>query len=184
MKDLITTWPEHCSLISDLRRPYSAQWPFKGDSKLQGQFKNMASFWPWHFVSLSQEEVLQRRELLDLRGAFAQWSAMLGILVIRVVYQGWKSASQIAHRPKAPRGPVSWWDRPPVAGWLETRRHYAACGLWLTWLFGLCVWNSGDGTSHILILARFYSLMYFILITCLLSTSPLSTANHSQTIST
>ncbi|KAJ6036557.1 hypothetical protein N7540_000836 [Penicillium herquei] len=109
----------------------------------------MESFWPWHFVSVSEEEKLRRRDLLDLRGSFAQWSIMLGILILRVAYQGLNSASQIGYRAQSHRGPVSWWDRPLVAGWLETRRQYAVCGLWLTWLFGLCVWSSGEDYLHL-----------------------------------
>ncbi|KAJ5746406.1 hypothetical protein N7520_011588 [Penicillium odoratum] len=109
----------------------------------------MESFWPWHFITLSEDEKLHRRELLDIRGAFAQWSVVILMLILRVVYQTWKTSSQTEKGVKSPRGPVSWWDRPLVAGWLETRRQYAICGLWLSWLFGLCVWNSGDDYLHL-----------------------------------
>ncbi|KAJ5740424.1 hypothetical protein N7493_000296 [Penicillium malachiteum] len=109
----------------------------------------MESFWPWHFVSVPEEEKLLRRDLLDLRGSFAQWSIMLGILILRVAYQGLNPASQIGYRTQSCRGLVSWWDRPLVAGWLETRRQYAVCGLWLTWLLSLCVWSSGEDYLHL-----------------------------------
>ncbi|KAJ6102178.1 hypothetical protein N7486_004605 [Penicillium sp. IBT 16267x] len=105
--------------------------------------------WPWHFVTLSEEEKLHRRELLDIRGAFAQWSIMIVIILLRVVYQSWKTFSQTESGAKPRRGPVSWLDRPLVAGWLETRRQYAVCGLWLSWLVSLCVWNSGDDYLHL-----------------------------------
>ncbi|KAJ5656742.1 hypothetical protein N7507_008692 [Penicillium longicatenatum] len=108
----------------------------------------MESPWPWHFVTLSEEEKLHRRELLDIRGAFAQWSIMIVIILLRVISQS-KRISQTESGAKTPRTPVSWLDRPPVAGWLETRRQYALCGLWLSWLFGLCVWNSGDDYLHL-----------------------------------
>jgi hypothetical protein len=103
--------------------------------------------WPYRFVIPSEEEKLLRRELLDLRGSYAQWSIIAVIIVLRV-YQGWaKSVAEIY--PKKRRGPTSWWDRPIVAGWLETRRQHALCGLWLLWLVSLSVWNSGDGMSLI-----------------------------------
>lgn len=104
--------------------------------------------WPWHFVTPSEEEKLHRRELLDIRGTFAQWSIMIVIILLRVIYQTWNTSSQTKSEAKKPRGPVSWLDRPLVAGWLETRRQYAVCGLWLSWLVGLCVWNSGDGMFY------------------------------------
>ncbi|KAJ5938822.1 hypothetical protein N7466_001956 [Penicillium verhagenii] len=109
----------------------------------------MVFLWPWHFVTVSEEEKLHRRELLDVRGAFAQWSILIVIVILRVIYQTWKTPSQTEKKAKASRGPVSWWDRPLVAGWLETRRQYALCFLWLSWLFGLCVWNSGDDYLHL-----------------------------------
>ncbi|KAJ5278999.1 hypothetical protein N7478_004371 [Penicillium angulare] len=109
----------------------------------------MVLSWPWQFVSLSEEETIRRRELLDLRGAFAQWSVMLVIMLLRVTYQGWKSISQANHGADQPRPPISWWNRPPVTGWLETRKQYAVCGLWLSWLVDLSVWNSGNDYLHL-----------------------------------
>lgn len=103
--------------------------------------------WPYRFVTPSEEEKLLRRELLDRRGSYAQWSIIVVIIVLRV-YQGWaRSVAEIY--PKQGRRPTSWWDRPIVAGWLETRRQYALCGLWLLWLVSLSVWNSGNGMSLI-----------------------------------
>lgn len=105
--------------------------------------------WPWHFVTPSEEEKILRRELLDLRGSYAQWSIIAVIIVLRV-YQGWaKSVTATELTSKQRRGLASWWDRPIAAGWLETRRQYALCGLWLLWLFSLSVWNSGEGMSRI-----------------------------------
>lgn len=115
----------------------------------------MESPWPWHFVTLSEEEKLHRRELLDIRGAFAQWSIMIVIILLRVIYQTQKTLSEMQSGSKTTRAPVSWLDRPLVAGWLETRRQYAVCGLWLSWLVGLCVWNSGDGMFTLLLLFLF-----------------------------
>ncbi|KAJ5364140.1 uncharacterized protein N7496_009853 [Penicillium cataractarum] len=105
--------------------------------------------WPWRFVTPSEEEKLLRRELLDLRGSYAQWSIIAVIIVLRV-YQGWaKSVTATELSSKQRRGPTSWWDRPIAAGWLETRRQYALCGLWLLWLFSLSVWNSGEDYMHL-----------------------------------
>lgn len=105
----------------------------------------MSSFWPYHFISLTEEEKIRRRELLDLRGSYAQWSIIVAIVVLRV-YQSWATAQISADGvPKQHRGPSSWWGRPLVAGWIETRRQYLVCGLWLLWLLSLSVWNSGEG---------------------------------------
>lgn len=108
----------------------------------------MSSSWPWHFVTVSEEEKLQRRELLDLRGALAQVSIVLVIIALRV-YQAWATAQIPGDVPKTRRGPSSWWDRPLAAGWIETRRQYLVCSVWLAWLLSLAVWNSGDDYLHL-----------------------------------
>lgn len=108
----------------------------------------MSSAWPWHFITVSDEEKSHRRDLLDLRGVIAQGSILVVIIVLRV-YQAWATAQIPGDAPKPRRGPTSWWDRPLVTGWLETRRQYLVCAVWLSWLVGLAVWNSGDGKSHI-----------------------------------
>ncbi|KAJ5586990.1 uncharacterized protein N7459_002755 [Penicillium hispanicum] len=109
----------------------------------------MTLSWPWHFVALSDEDKLHRRELLDLRGSYAQWSVIVVIVAIRI-YQGWATAfSSVRGASKPPHGPASGWDRPLIAGSLETRRQYFICGLWLLWLFGLSVWNSGEDYLHL-----------------------------------
>lgn len=104
------------------------------------------SRWPWHFITLSEEEKLRRRELLDIRGSYAQWSVIIVISLIRV-YQAWVKANSTndPRSSRTRRGPMSWWDRPVVTGWIESRRHYLVCGLWLLWLTGLSMWQSGDG---------------------------------------
>lgn len=116
----------------------------------------MSSPWPYAFTSLSEEEKLRRRELLDLRGTYAQWSVIVVIVTLRL-YQSWTTA-QIpgGTGPKPRRGPSSWWDRPIVVGWIETRRQYLVCGLWLLWLLSLSVWNSGNGMGRPLMLTCEY----------------------------
>ncbi|KAJ5625545.1 hypothetical protein N7510_001854 [Penicillium lagena] len=101
----------------------------------------MSSPWPWHFVSLSEDEILRRRDLLDLRGSYAQWSILAAIIVIRI-YRFSSTASAPTLKPR--RGPTSWLDLPLVSGSIETRRQYLICGTWLVWLLSLSVWNSGD----------------------------------------
>jgi hypothetical protein len=108
----------------------------------------MSSGWLWHFITVSDEEKLRRRELLDLRGLIAQGSILVVIIVLRV-YQAWATAQIPSDGAKPRRGPASKWDRPLIAGWLETRRQYLVCGVWLSWLVGLAVWNSGDGKSYV-----------------------------------
>ncbi|KAJ6044339.1 hypothetical protein N7460_005694 [Penicillium canescens] len=101
----------------------------------------MSSLWPYHFISLSESDKLHRRDLLDLRGHCAQWSIVLAMIAVRV-FQGLATASGKTSKPA--RGLPSWWDRPLVPGWIETRRQYFICGLWLSWLLSLSVWNSGE----------------------------------------
>ncbi|KAJ5384659.1 hypothetical protein N7517_002570 [Penicillium concentricum] len=85
--------------------------------------------WPYHFISLSESDKLHRRELLDLRGYYAQWSVIIVIVAIRIF--------RFATRSTVKRdGPVS-----------GNPRRYLVCGLWLLWLLGLSIWNSGDGMS-------------------------------------
>lgn len=81
---------------------------------------------------------MHRRELLDLRGQYAQWSILLAIFAVKTL-KGLTAANT------GPNKTISKWDRPLFAGWAETRRQYLVCGLWLSWLFGLSVWNSGEG---------------------------------------
>lgn len=85
--------------------------------------------WPYHFISLSEDDKLHRRELLDLRGCYAQWSIIVVIVAIRIFRFATRSTAK--------------WDG-LVSG---KTRQYLVCGLWLLWLVGLSIWNSGDGMS-------------------------------------
>ena len=85
--------------------------------------------WPYHFISLSEDDKLHRRELLDLRGCYAQWSIIVVIVAIRIFRFATRSAAK--------------WDG-LVSG---KTQQYLVCGLWLLWLVGLSIWNSGDGMS-------------------------------------
>ncbi|KAJ5774368.1 hypothetical protein N7457_009264 [Penicillium paradoxum] len=87
--------------------------------------------WPYHFISLSEDDKLHRRELLDLRGYYAQLSIAMVILAIRTFRF---TTGSTAKRD----GPVS----------AKTRR-YLVCGVWLSWLLGLSIWNSGEDYLHL-----------------------------------
>lgn len=90
-------------------------------------------------MSVSDEELQRRREVLDLKGQYAQISALtvLGLLCI-LKLRGNNSNSKHAAK--------SWWDMPAKSGASETRKQYAVTLLWLAWLTGISVWNAGDGT--------------------------------------
>lgn len=111
----------------------------------------MSFSWPWHFTSLTDAEKQQRRELLDLRGLYAQCSVLIALILVRV-YKKFFSEAPGTEKPAERRSrrknlEKSWLDTPPVAGWMETRRQYIVCLIWLGWLLSLCIWNSGEGGS-------------------------------------
>lgn len=118
----------------------------------------MTLSWPWHFITLSDAEKEQRRELLDLRGSYAQFSMLIAIVLVRLYV--W--ASQPGSEPSKPNrrkpSPKSWLDSPPFVGWIETRRQYLVCSVWLVWLLSLCIWNSGEGMAVSSYLCYAYSL--------------------------
>ncbi|KAJ5468426.1 hypothetical protein N7475_006178 [Penicillium sp. IBT 31633x] len=87
--------------------------------------------WPYHFLSLSEDDILHRRELLDLRGSYAQWSIVLAIVAIRTC----RFITSLSTKRDA-----------PFSG---KARRYLVCGVWLSWLIGLSVWNSGDDYLHL-----------------------------------
>ncbi|KAJ0422406.1 hypothetical protein BJY00DRAFT_280101 [Aspergillus carlsbadensis] len=103
----------------------------------------MGLSWPWHFVSLSESEKQHRRELLTLRGYYAQLSILLAIILLRA-YTAFPAIDQ----PTKGRRQKSWLDSPLFAGWLETRRQYLLCLGWLIWLLFLSVWSTGDDYLH------------------------------------
>lgn len=104
----------------------------------------MSSSWPWHFVAVSDAEKQQRRELLTLRGYYAQLSIVIAIGLFRLVV----ASSSSYHRREKPTGRSRykpWLDEPLFNGWFETRRQYLICSIWLVWLLSLSTWNTGDG---------------------------------------
>lgn len=113
----------------------------------------MSLTWPWHFVTVSPDEKQQRRELLTLRGYYAQGSVLLVIAIIRL-YQIYSERTKSADKPnnRRTRKPKSWLESPPFAGWAESRKHYIISFLWLIWLVSLSIWNTGDGKYSRLLL--------------------------------
>lgn len=101
----------------------------------------MALSWPWRFISLSPPEIEHRREVLDLRGYYAQVSVLLAIIAIRV-YRMNSRASSPQNTENKQR---SWWDSPLFQKGTETRKQYLVSFIWLGWLLSLSVWNTGDG---------------------------------------
>ncbi|KAL2002334.1 hypothetical protein VTN02DRAFT_162 [Thermoascus thermophilus] len=102
----------------------------------------MPMSWPYRFKSVSPAEVQHRRDVLNLRGYYAQSSALVvifGIFVYRNYFR--KDSTRRAKK-------ISWWDSPPFQGWTETRRQYFITLLWLGWLLSLSVWNTGDDYLH------------------------------------
>ncbi|KKK19044.1 hypothetical protein AOCH_004186 [Aspergillus ochraceoroseus] len=104
--------------------------------------------WPWHFVTVSEAEKQHRRELLDLRGYVAQLAILLAIILIRL-YNYSSSLAQKGEKRTPRSRQKSWLDLPPFTGWVEARRQYIICLLWLGGLIGLAVWNTGDDYLHL-----------------------------------
>ena len=111
-------------------------------NSIRKKISDMTSFWPYHFQSLTPEQVRHRRELLDLRGFYAQCLAIILILIVRAA-QTWKRRNN--NDQNSSTGEKSWWDFPPVAGWQETRRQYAGALVWLASLMSLAIWRTGGG---------------------------------------
>lgn len=95
--------------------------------------------WPYRFIlSLSDEELERRRNILDNRGHYAQFSGLilLGAFFLYGLGRG--------NRFEQNRG-KSWWDTPAIRGGSETRKQYAVTLSWLLWLVSLSIWRTGDG---------------------------------------
>ncbi|KAL4927947.1 putative metalloreductase Fre8 [Aspergillus undulatus] len=108
----------------------------------------MSLAWPWHFVSVSDAEKQHRRELLTLRGYYAQLSILFAIVLYRFFIAFFSSNQQ--QRKLAVRSrQKSWLDAPLFNGWFETRRQYLACLIWLTGLLSLSIWDTGDDYLHL-----------------------------------
>jgi hypothetical protein len=59
-------------------------------------FHLVVESWPYHFISLSEDDKLHRREMLDLRGCYAQWS----IIVPSPLFHIERLKSHSSHSPQ------------------------------------------------------------------------------------
>ncbi|KAL2826858.1 rerric reductase like transmembrane component [Aspergillus cavernicola] len=107
----------------------------------------MSLLWPWHFVSVSEAEKQHRRELLTLRGYYAQLYILLALVLLRLYTAFFPPDKR--RRPTKGSRQKSWLDLPLFTGWFETRRQYLFCLIWLSWLLGLSVWSTGDDYLHL-----------------------------------
>ena len=128
---------------------------------------------PYHFVSLTEDQNERRRYLLDSYGQFAQ----LSVLLLPLIYQlslgvslllkrlgrssGYQSLkehqSPVVNRTQGKRSiPISWsWRRvswyldDEIAPRWETRKEWLMAGLWAAWLLLLVVKDTGDDYLHV-----------------------------------
>ncbi|PCH07473.1 Hypothetical protein PENO1_011580 [Penicillium occitanis (nom. inval.)] len=95
--------------------------------------------WPYRFIfSVSDEELQRRRNTLDSRGQYAQFSALI-LLGAFFLYGLGRRTRFEQNKGK------SWWDTPAIRGGSETRKQYAVTLSWLLWLVSLSIWRTGDG---------------------------------------
>ncbi|KAL9610686.1 MAG: hypothetical protein Q9167_004634 [Letrouitia subvulpina] len=130
----------------------------------------------YHFVSLDQEQLLRRRELLDGYGQFAQLSALVPLFTIILLrffifleekysFSDLRKSRKEHASPVVTRfaetaaaarkqgwsevvwGRVQWWlDDEVVSGW-GTWREWVVGGSWAVWLMVLAMRDTGDGMS-------------------------------------
>jgi hypothetical protein len=117
------------------------------------------SLWPYRFTSRAPLPFQERRQLLDLRGRYAQLSALV-IFILVSVYVRYLRLQARAGKGKSSRAnnglrSASWLSAPPVAGWAESRKQYLIVVMWLGWMLWLSAWKTGDG--------MFFLLIYFFL---------------------
>jgi hypothetical protein len=127
--------------------------------------------WPYHFVDLTQEEIIRRRILLDRYGVYAQLSALVPVLAYQLYRLGvWVSSQRkrvevgYSEVPSTSGSPVQKQKRLSTSGglarrwrsalwWLEgevypgwgLRGHWIAGLTWALWLLFLSVHKTGVG---------------------------------------
>ncbi|PGH04845.1 hypothetical protein AJ80_08454 [Polytolypa hystricis UAMH7299] len=110
-------------------------------------------WWPYHFISLTPSQIQERRDLLNLRGHYAQISALIVVVCVSVYRRVIIGGRGNNNRGKKERGllrkPSSWLDRPPVKGWGETRREYLVAMGWLVLMVGISGWRTGEDYLHL-----------------------------------
>lgn len=128
--------------------------------------------WPYHFVTLDEEQKHRRRVTLDIYANIAQTSILTALLVIQVYFLAvWLTARLnkqfVTDGTSSPRikeerlgyrngvrgwqvnaKKLKWWfgERVEIAGaYLGSRGQVILALGWLTWLLVLCVPDTGDG---------------------------------------
>ena len=126
----------------------------------------------YSFVSLDDEQLERRRQLLDFYARIAQFSALLPLLTIHISYYLRSLSTEIVasllrrqqkehqsprvsrfKRPSASPWVIRWrslnWnlDDEVVEGWngWGTKREWIVTGLWALWLLVLLIMSTGDG---------------------------------------
>ncbi|KAL9137918.1 MAG: hypothetical protein Q9175_000873 [Cornicularia normoerica] len=128
---------------------------------------------PYHFVTLNDEQNLRRRQLLDGYGQFAQLSILLLPLIYQLCLGMYLLLSRLwplkppqavkEHRspvissfkqpatgyPKNVSARIRWFlDEEVLEGW-NTRQEWLVTGLWAMWLLGLVFRDTGDDYLHL-----------------------------------
>jgi hypothetical protein len=123
--------------------------------------------WPYHLIELGDEQRLQRRELLDRYGLYAQLSALIPILGYQLYRLGaWVYTERLKSKITCSEVPASlslkrqshktsgvvqtwrsmlWWLEDEVAPGWGLIGNWIAAGCWVSWLFFLCIHKTGDG---------------------------------------
>ncbi|EEH19813.2 hypothetical protein PABG_02072 [Paracoccidioides brasiliensis Pb03] len=106
------------------------------------------SLWPYRYTSLTSQQLRERRELLSLRGNYAQLSALV-LLLLLSVYRF--ATSNLGTKGIERRSTLvsAWLDSPFMYGATEMRRHYLVAAGWLVWLLALSAWKTGDDHLHL-----------------------------------
>ncbi|KAK2758095.1 hypothetical protein FQN53_008372 [Emmonsiellopsis sp. PD_33] len=109
----------------------------------------MPSIWPYRYTSPTPSQLQERRNLLTLRGEYAQVSALV-FLFLFSVYRYATASARKASRSRSRSVKKSWLDSPlsPQQG-PETCRQYLVATAWLVWLIVLSAWRTGNDHLHL-----------------------------------
>ncbi|PGH08361.1 hypothetical protein GX51_01187 [Blastomyces parvus] len=105
----------------------------------------------YHYTSPTPEQKAERRELLNLRGEYAQISTLALLLLFSIYRFGASRAggNGNGNGPGTNGGSRSWLDSPLMRGGGETRRQYLVAAAWMVWLLALSAWRTGDDYLHL-----------------------------------
>ncbi|OJD17014.1 hypothetical protein AJ78_02858 [Emergomyces pasteurianus Ep9510] len=115
----------------------------------------LPALWPYRYTSPTPEELRQRRELLTLRGEYAQLSTLILLLMFSVYSFAARRRTGSSKDDKWAGGrssslPLSaWLESPLMRDGTETRGQYLVATVWMMWLFGLSAWRAGDDYLHL-----------------------------------